>query len=152
MLKEVYLSELYKINSDENQKTLFDYKNDNNKNSLGTTIAVIQDPTGGIVDATDEFKRELGMPEDILNKFRETRENLNIKDDVQKHNKAVNICDLEQKYKNHLQTNNKAQESIKELASRVKNGETITLVCFEKEPKWCHRHILKEEIESYIKK
>jgi len=40
------------------------------------------------------------------------------------------------------------QAAIKELADRAKRG-TITLLCFEREDEpCCHRHLLKELIES----
>lgn len=42
----------------------------------------------------------------------------------------------------------RAQRKIIELAKRSKEGETITLLCFEKTDEKCHRRLLKDLIED----
>lgn len=148
-VREMYLSELHSHNTSEDQMSFSEFTGEDT-DELGTTIAVVTDPTGGITDAADEFIPELGMPEDELNLFRSTRSELNFDDGVKRHNTAVEEVNLEQRYRDYIQSNSEAQERVSELAERVSNGETITLVCFEKDPKWCHRHILKEHIEEEV--
>lgn len=41
--------------------------------------------------------------------------------------------------------------AINKLCQRVKNGETITLICFCKPGEHCHRYIIKSLIESNLK-
>lgn len=146
---ETYLSDVHSRSKDNNQQTLSEYNN-NDIEDLGTKIAVVSDPTGQITEVCDEFMPELGMPEDELNNFRFTRSNLDIDDDIKKHNKAAEKVELETKYRSYLNSDANAQEKIDKICERLKDGENITLVCFEKEPKWCHRHILVEYIRSKI--
>ena len=42
----------------------------------------------------------------------------------------------------------RARRKIRELAERSNNGETITLLCFEKTDEKCHRRLLKDLIED----
>lgn len=144
---ETYLSDVH-ARKTENEQASFDQfvEDSNGTEDLGTTVAVVTDPTGGIVEATDMYVPELGMPREYLNKFRSVRSNLDIEDEVTQHNKAANITEIKEKYVDYIQSSTSAQKKIKMLADMVKKGEKITLVCFEKEPKWCHRHVLREEI------
>lgn len=140
MIKESYLSEVYSMETDSEQQT-FDRYTDT---TLGTTIAVITEPTGGITDVCDEYIPELGMPKSLLDEFRERRSSLEIEDDTKRHNKAADLVQLESKYREYLQTNDTAREKLEMLRERHKSGEKITVVCFEGRDKWCHRHVLQE--------
>lgn len=149
-VNETYLSDLHSRTTDEQQSSFTDFVDDAEEDDLGTTIAVVSDPTGGIVDASDEFIPELGMPENELNNFRRVRNNINVDDDVKRHNKAVDITNIDEKYDDYVSNDPEAQEKISELVERVRDGENITFVCFEKEPKWCHRHSLVEKLENEL--
>lgn len=152
-INETYLSDLHSRTTDKEQTSFEDFvENQDDSEELGTTIAVVSDPTGGIVEASDEFMPELGMPERELNNFRSVRSDLDIEDSTECHNRAVDITDIDQKYAEHIETDDEAAESIHNLAKRVSNGENITFICFEKEPKWCHRHILAEKVTEEAKK
>lgn len=151
MIDESYLSEVHSHSKDNEQVTFQEYTN-TETGSLGTTIAVVTEPTGGITEVCDEFIPELGMPKGILNEFRKVRSNIESTDDVTKHNKAAAEVNIEEKYRSYLKNNVDANEQVESLCDRIVSGEKITLVCFEKEPKWCHRHILKQEIEKRISK
>lgn len=148
-LKESYLSEVHSKTNDNDQKTFSDFTQ-NKFEDMGTKIAVVSDPTGGITEVCDEYMPELGMPENELNNFRMVRSNLDINDDIERHNKAIEKVDLENKYLSYLNSNEDARQKMRDIKNRVDNGEKITLVCFEKDPKWCHRHILIDYIESEI--
>lgn len=149
-LDETYLSEVHSKRRDDSQSSLSNFTSNSKKNELGTAIAVVTDPTGGILDVCDEHISHLGMPKAELNNFRSVRSDLEIEDDVKRHNKAVDITEIDEKYEKYIKNNSKAQEKISKIARRIEKGEKITLVCFEKEPKWCHRHLLVEEIRNEL--
>lgn len=149
-VSETYLSDLHSRTTDKNQASFTDFVDDAEENGLGTTIAVVSDPTGGIVEASDEFIPELGMPENELNNFRQIRNSINIEDDIERHNKAVDMTDIDEKYSDYIDNDSEAQRNISQLAERVEEGEDITFICFEKDPKWCHRHSLAEKVRSKI--
>jgi len=149
-LNESYLSEVYQHVSSENQTNLSNF-GASNEDELGTLIAVVQDPTGGIVDVCDEFYRELGMPQNYLNQLREKRNKLpDSLTDTETHNTAVKQVQLEAKYREYVQNSDAAKKRITQISNRIQNGETITLVCFEKPPKWCHRYVLQDVIKTKI--
>jgi hypothetical protein len=149
-VRETYLSDLHSRRTEDKQSSFSDFTNSDVDDEIGSAIAVVTDPTGGIIEASDEFIPELGMPEKELNNFRAYRSSLDIEDSNRKHNVAVEETNLEESYRKHLRTDEEAIKKIDNLSERVANGEDITLVCFEKEPKWCHRHILVEKIESKV--
>jgi len=47
-----------------------------------------------------------------------------------------------------LMKGRRAHRKIRELAERSNNGETITLLCFEKTDEHCHRRLVKNLIEK----
>ena len=62
-------------------------------------------------------------------------------------NRKINWSEFAFEYKKELSTNPKAQKRIHELQELVKQGQTITLLCYESE--WrndCHRHVLNDVI------
>lgn len=135
---------------DSGQSSLFDYSE---KDDPKTYVAVVSQPNDtGILDVTDEWMPELGMPDRKLNDFRRLREGYNTKDPVEAHNKAYVKCDLDSAFESHVKFNEEAENKVKELAERVEDGEEIVLVCFEQSPKRCHRHKLKELIEEEIER
>jgi len=135
---------------DGGQSSLFDY---GEAEDPKTYIAVVSQPNDtGILDVTDEWIPELGMPDRKLNEFRSLREGYNSHDPVECHNKAYIKCDLDSAFEAHVEFNEDAQEAVNRIADRVEHGEEIVLVCFEQSPKRCHRHKLQEIIENEIEK
>lgn len=133
---------------DHGQASLYDY---GSAEDPKTYIAVVTDPNDtGILDATDEWMPELGIPSRKLNEFRRLREGYNSQDPVECHNKAYLKCDFDKAFESHVRYNEDAKEKVEEIANRVQDGEEVVLVCFEESPKRCHRHKLKEIIESEI--
>lgn len=146
-LDETYLTALQKKH-DAQQSNLFDYSvNESNH----TRIAVVSEPNDtGILEVTDEYIPELGMPARKLNEFRRLREAYNERDPVKKHNKAFIKCNMGEAYESWVKYNTEAREEFDKLAERLREGEDITLVCFEKPPKKCHRHVLKRLLEERV--
>lgn len=146
-VSEAYLTELQE-DTDEAQGSLFDFA-DNDRNE--TTVAVVSDPSDtGILEAVDEHIEALGMPSWKLNEFRRLRSAMTTMNSVESHNKAYEKLDMDDAYLSHLEYNEEAQEALQSLAERVAVGEDITLVCFEKSPKRCHRHVLKDRLEQLV--
>lgn len=135
---------------DDGQSSLYDYGEDSDPK---TYIAVVSEPNEtGILDATDEWIPELGMPTQNLNEFRRLRSGYNSQDPVECHNKSYEKCSLDSKFEAHTERNSDAREAVNSIADRVEHGEEIVLVCFEQSPKKCHRHKLKQIIENEIEK
>lgn len=150
-IRETYLSDLHSRTTDNEQLSFDDFVDTEEEDELGTTVAVVSDPTGGITDVSDEFIPELGMPENELNNFRKVRSSLDIEDSVERHNRAVEMTEIDKKYSNYIEKDDDAQKKISNLCDRIRKGEKITLVCFEKQPKWCHRHLLVDKIKNRLK-
>lgn len=149
LVNEMYLSELYSyINNSEDQSTIGDFGG--SSYDIGTTVAVVRDPTGGIVEACDMHLESLGMPLKYLNELRSLRNELDIEDDLKVHNEAVERLNLEDKYRKHLKESEKAQRDLQLLQDKITNGEKVTVVCFEKPPKWCHRHVLTDVLKDIL--
>ena len=102
MIDESYLSEVHSYAKDDSQTTFQQYS-ESDLDSLGTTVAIVSEPTGGITDVCDEFIPELGMPQDLLNEFREIRSELSTGSDVENHNTAAEKVQLAEKYRNYLE-------------------------------------------------
>jgi uncharacterized protein YeaO (DUF488 family) len=104
-----------------------------------TKIAVVRKPMYGIKKETDEHNKDLSPPIELLEDFWEQKEDMS-------HNEAWEEVNFEERYLEYIK-NNPAVESI---IQRLRDGENITLVCYEKKPKKCHRHILKRRIENKV--
>lgn len=65
-----------------------------------------------------------------------------------KYNPKMPFKIYRKKFIKEMLSNPKAIKKIQELKKMHENGETIFLVCYEKDPKKCHRSIVKELIEK----
>lgn len=118
-----------------------------------TTVAVVREPNDtGILDVTDEWKQELGMPRSALEDFWSVREKYRENSAIDNPNdKAFEDCRLEDRYEQYLQRNDDAWASVEEIAERIVDGESITLGCFEDSDQKCHRHLLMDLIEGVVR-
>lgn len=121
-------------------------------NNSPTTIAVVSLPRDtGIDDACDEWMPELGMPERHLTRYWKYRSGFvtnSAVDDAAK--RAYSEARLDHYYEQYVSSSETAQEAISAIVSRLNDGEDITLVCFEDSNTACHRHLLKEIIETRL--
>lgn len=60
--------------------------------------------------------------------------------------KRINWDEYEQRYLKEMEDN---KELIKELRKRSDEGEIITLLCWEKDDRFCHRRLLKNLINNH---
>ncbi|HEX2614819.1 MAG TPA: DUF488 domain-containing protein [Nitrososphaera sp.] len=51
-------------------------------------------------------------------------------------------------YLSYLAVSNEARKELARVRELLKNGETVTLLCYEPEGEFCHRHLLKGYLEN----
>ncbi|MFB6163914.1 MAG: DUF488 family protein [Haloarculaceae archaeon] len=115
-------------------------------------LGVVRRPTGWFRGQIDENRPELGPPEDLLDEVKDEQEALKLQGmcDEGAHNAAWENADFEARYREYVDGSSDAQAALDSLADRVRDGETIVLVCFEGDNKRCHRHALVETLRSRV--
>lgn len=78
----------------------------------------------------DEWLRELAPSAELLNDSRK---------------KKISWNEYEERYLKEMQNK---EGLIRKLKERSDSGELITLLCWEKDDKFCHRRLLKDLIEG----
>ena len=78
----------------------------------------------------DEWLRDLAPSIELLNDYR---------------NKKIDWSEYEKRYLKEMESK---KELISELKKRSDNGEVISLLCWEKDDRFCHRRLLKNLIEN----
>ncbi len=68
-------------------------------------------------------------------------------DPVKAHNTAFEKTKFEEKYRKKITNDPQAQKLMQEIKELAKK-EDVYLICYEKEPKKCHRHILIDIINK----
>ena len=141
-MKDVKQSCLSNIEAkyEDDQEQLFSFV-ENEPNY--TKIAVVRKPMYGIENVTDETISELAPPISLLEEFWDNKNSMS-------HNEVWEYMSFGEKYKDFLFEDEDAQKALRDLTERIENGERVTLVCYEKHPKNCHRHVLKEIIERKV--
>ncbi|MBX0321428.1 DUF488 domain-containing protein [Halomicroarcula sp. F13] len=119
-----------------------------------TLVGVVREPTGWFHAAVDENRPELGPPSDLLAETKRRAEDLQMQGLCEEgaHNAAWDETDFADRYRTHLDESEAAQQAITDLADRVRDGETVVLVCFEGERKRCHRTLLRERLRARLER
>lgn len=121
-------------------------------NSQPTTIAVVRLPRDtGIEEMCDEWWPALGLPERHLKRYWEYKSGFKTNsavDDAEE--RAYEEARVEHYYRRYVQKSAEAQRAIRMLVERLRDGEDITLVCFEETAQNCHRSELRQMIESRL--
>lgn len=132
---------------ESDQRSLSDFCEDEQQ---PTTIAVVSKP-GKLTEYCDEWVPHLGMPEQYLKRYRQYLAGYKTNSAVDDpYRRAWIDAELEKEYFRHVRTSEQAQKAISGIVSRLRDGEDITLVCFEKPSQPCHRHLLIEMIEARL--
>jgi len=132
---------------DEGQHTFDNFGIDTNS----TTIAVVSRPTDRMLEVTDEWLPELGMPENYLSRFLKRRNQYRVNSSIDEPaSRAYTDVSLDERYVEYIRNSEDAQIAITQILSRIESGEVITLVCYEESHEMCHRHALVELIENRI--
>lgn len=87
-------------------------------------------PRGIKKEKIDLWIKELGTDKELIHKWKTGK---------------ISWTELSKEYKKSLKGK---EELLQQLASEAKN-KTVTLLCSCKEEKHCHRHILKQILESF---
>jgi len=86
-------------------------------------------PRGISKQKVDAWVKELGTPRELIKKWKAGK---------------ITWADFAKEYRNSLRT----KGPIIEQLARESKGNTITLLCTEKDASRCHRSLLKEAIEK----
>lgn len=118
-----------------------------------TRVGVVRRPTGWFSGAVDENQRALAPPEELLAETKDRQEDFEMQGvcSEEAHNQAWAATDFAARYRDHVDSDVDAQAAVDSLVERVRDGESIALVCFENtEKKRCHRTILRDVLESRL--
>ena len=112
-------------------------------------IGVVQKRTPWFADVDANWP-SLAPDDDLLDEFHDKRDELEERDeldDTEAHNKAAVAVDFRERYHRRLQCPD-AKVRMEDIENMIENGRDVWLICYESEPKFCHREILKGVIES----
>ena len=115
-----------------------------------TLVGVVRWPTRWFSAAVDENVPALSPPAELLDEVQATRDDFGMRGlcDEEAHNAAFEATEFEARYREHLESET-ARTALDELRSRLRDGEALTLVCYENTAKKrCHRTTLREVLES----
>jgi uncharacterized protein YeaO (DUF488 family) len=118
-----------------------------------TRVGVVRRPTRWFSGSVDENEPALAPPADLLDETKRLQEDFELRGVCEReaHNEAWLEADFAERYRAHLESDADAAVALESLAERVRNGETVALVCFENtEKKRCHRTILRAVLESRL--
>jgi hypothetical protein len=117
-----------------------------------TPVGVVRRPPGWFHALVAENHRELGPPDPLLDEAKEKQDALQIAGmcDTGAHNAAFEETDFAVRYRRYLEDESDARAAIASLGARVRDGEDVSLVCFEADDKACHRHTLLEVLRDGV--
>lgn len=114
-------------------------------------IGVVRRAMPWLAAVVDENRPELGPPDPLLDAVNERKEALQAEglEEATAHNRAMDAVEYDDRYLRYLETADEAQAAIKDLRDRLRQGESIALVCYENTAeKRCHRTLLRSRIEA----
>lgn len=119
-----------------------------------TLVGVVREPTGWFHAAVDENCPELGPPAELLTETKRRAEDLKMQGLCEEgaHNAAWDETDFADRYRAYLDDSDAAEQALSDLCDRVRDGETVVLVCFEGNSKRCHRTLLRERVRSRLER
>lgn len=116
-------------------------------------VGVVRRPTGWFQSTVDENYPALGPPDSLLDEFKERHETLEDQGmgDAAAHDAAWDEVEFAERYRTHLTESEAAREAVDELLARLREGESLVLVCFENtDKKRCHRTVLMEHLRDRL--
>jgi len=118
-----------------------------------TLVGVVRRPTGWFRSTVDENYPALGPPESLLDEFKERHEALKSQGtaDEDAHDEAWDEVAFADRYRTHLTESEAARQAVDELVDRLRDGESLVLVCFENtDKKRCHRTVLEDHLRERL--
>jgi uncharacterized protein YeaO (DUF488 family) len=65
---------------------------------------------------------------------------------------ALNWREFSKRFKEQLRASLESKKAVQDLIELLREGKTVTLLCYEREGQNCHRYLLKSAIGTAIKK
>jgi len=118
-----------------------------------TRVGVVRRPTRWFSGSVDENEPALAPPEALLDETKRLQEDFEMRGvcEAEAHDEAWLEAEFAERYREHLASDADAAVALVSLAERVRDGESVALVCFENtDEKRCHRTILREVLESRL--
>jgi uncharacterized protein YeaO (DUF488 family) len=114
-------------------------------------VGVVRRPTPWFTQV-DENRPELGPPEDLLEAAKARTEALKRRGicDEEAHDAAWDEVDFAERYGEYVRADDAADAALTDLADRVRDGETVVLVCYEGDDKRCHRRLLVDVLRERV--
>ena len=112
-----------------------------------TLVGVVRKPTPWFHGAVDENQPELGPPAALLETFQTSVDDLKMRGICEEgaHNAAWDEVGFEAEYREYLEESADARAALEGLETRLADGESLALVCFENTAKKrCHRTVLRD--------
>jgi uncharacterized protein YeaO (DUF488 family) len=94
-------------------------------------------PRGVKKDRFDKWVRDLSPKPDLLKEDRSG---------------SIDWPEFVKRFKLQLKTSEESIAAMKELLELTKRRKNITLLCYEKEGEKCHRKIVKERLDSLLRR
>jgi uncharacterized protein (DUF488 family) len=119
-----------------------------------TLVGVVRRPPRWFHGVVAENHRELGPSATLLDEVQERRERLKTSGmcDEGAHNAAWEEVEFERRYAECFDTNEDARTALESLAERIRDRESLALVCFEGPNKACHRRILADRLRGRVER
>ncbi|GGL25858.1 hypothetical protein GCM10009037_06840 [Halarchaeum grantii] len=107
-------------------------------------LAVVRRPHDFIDDVTDRNVAALAPPESLLTAYKRVEDAAETDGEPLPAKIAWESVSFEARYRRRLQNYAGANRALSKLRNRLRDGETLTLACWEKNPQWCHRRVLAD--------
>ncbi|GAA0293903.1 DUF488 family protein [Halarchaeum salinum] len=107
-------------------------------------LAVVRHPRDFVWNVTERNVPALAPSENLLTAYKRVETAAENDDQPLPAEIAWNSVDFERRYRRRLRQHVGAQRAMSKLRERLRDGYDIALVCWEKNPQWCHRRILAD--------
>lgn len=109
-------------------------------------IGVVRNPHEFVADVVDRTVPAVAPPTDLLDSFKRVEDAADADDLPNPSGVAWRSVGFERRYRSFLQQSGQ-QRVIQRLREDARE-RTVWLVCYEKNPKWCHRRLLADELAN----
>lgn len=109
-------------------------------------LAVVRNPHEFIDDVADRTVPAVAPPIDLLDAFKRVEEAAESDDLSNPSSVAWRSVDFGRRYRAHLEQ--PGQQQVVETLREKARERTLWLVCYERNPKWCHRRLLADELAT----
>jgi len=109
-------------------------------------LAVVRNPHEFVNDVTDRTVPAVAPPADLLDAFKRVEEAAEDDDLSNPSSVAWRSVGFGRRYREHLEQ--PGQQQVIETLREKAREQRVWLVCYEKNPQWCHRRLLADELAT----